>query len=92
MSVCAEDIAEQPDRIVYCLHCDGAFKARDLQVMRDLKGRDLGVVCGDRACDGGFLDLDFDPWWRQDWICVRCGEEPRVCECEEGVLLPEKYR
>lgn len=42
-----EDVEQYPDRTVYCLHCDGEFKARDLIVKR------FGVWCADRNCDGG---------------------------------------
>lgn len=53
-----QEIQERPNETVYCLHCDGEFKARDL------RGSRFGRMCADRNCDGGFLDLCFEPWWR----------------------------
>jgi len=53
-----EDIRKRANESVFCLHCDGEFKARDLRRTR------FGPVCADRNCDGGCLDLAFEPWWR----------------------------
>lgn len=97
MALYQEDAFEQPDRTVYCLHCDGSFKAREIVMkeafvaecplwVRDVRSGELV------KCNGSFWDLFFEPWWRDDWLCERCREVPEACECKEGVLLPEKYR
>jgi hypothetical protein len=59
--VTASELDVNRNAAVYCLHCDGEFKARDIRRTR------FGVCCADRNCDGGFLDLYFEPWWREDY-------------------------
>lgn len=48
------------DDDVFCLHCDGVFKAED--VARDRDGDPTCAVCK------GATPLDFHhaPWWRED--------------------------
>jgi hypothetical protein len=57
-----EDIEKNVDAEVFCLHCDGHFPAYTVRVL-DHHGT---LQCPSAGCDGGFLDLSFDPWWRSD--------------------------
>jgi hypothetical protein len=61
-----EQIHERPNDTVYCLHCNGEYKARSLRITR------FGPMCADRMCDGGFGDLDFEPWWRHSYARKAC--------------------
>lgn len=94
-----EDVFKRPDQTIYCLHCDGSFKAREI-VMKESHVCECPLWVKDRRsgelvkCNGGFWDLFDGPWWRDDFNCERCnGQWPHGCECPEGEgLLPEKYR
>jgi len=50
------------DDDVFCLHCDGVFKAQD--VARDRDGLAECPVCH----DGSPLDFSDKPWWREDLV------------------------
>jgi hypothetical protein len=55
-----EDIQENLDAEVFCLHCDGQFQARSLRLASPLGN----LQCANADCDGESIDLSFDPWWR----------------------------
>ena len=46
---------------VYCLHCDGVFKAEDI-------GEDTDGLPECPRCGATPLDLAEAPWWREDLI------------------------
>jgi hypothetical protein len=56
-----EDIQENLNAEVFCLHCDGQFPARSLRLVDPLGN----LQCPNAECDGDSIDLSFDPWWRQ---------------------------
>ena len=63
--------ATSPDDEVWCLHCDKAFKVRDVRVLRDPSQSHafkdgISLECGTPGCDGSPLDWSDNPWWRGD--------------------------
>lgn len=58
-----------PDAEIWCLHCDKAFKVRDVRVVRDpsqarIFREGVYLECGTPGCDGSPLDWSSSPWWR----------------------------
>lgn len=57
------------DDDLFCLHCDGVFKAQD--VFRDKNGDPNCPVCKNSSP----LDFHSIPWWREDLTSATEGED-----------------
>ena len=75
---------------VFCLHCDGVFKAEDVACDRD--GDPTCPVCQSSTP----LDFAHLPWWREDLTKEVDGEEqhewavkPIVAEAGRPRILPK---
>ncbi len=71
---------------VYCLHCDGVFKAED--VACDREGDPTCPVCHSSTP----LDFFALPWWREDLVKSVDGEEQHAWKVEPIHAIPGKPR
>jgi hypothetical protein len=76
------------DADVFCLHCDGMFKAQD--VACDSEGDPTCPVCRDSTP----LDFHGIPWWREDLVDDKEEWRIKALEAEPGKpgCLPERLK
>jgi hypothetical protein len=49
---------------IFCLHCDGSFKAEEISFYEDKMDHELLPECP--HCNGSPLDFASFPWWRRE--------------------------